>query len=492
MTGGGSRPAAAFGCELALVEGVARPGVRLEVGGDGRIQAVTPHCEPQPGDVRLGTVLPGLANAHSHAFHRALRGRTHGAEGDFWQWRQAMYTVAGRLDPERYFLLARAVFAEMLVCGYTAVGEFHYLHHRPDGSRYPTEHAMELALAAAAREVGIRLVLLDTLYLDGGIGVPLAPEQRAFGDGSAAAWLARWHSLRAALGTADSAGPGGDPDSPADSPVGAAARVTSGTDARVTLGAAVHSVRAVTPTAMREVLAGLPDAVPVHIHLSEQPQENADCRAAYGRTPTEVLAGLGALAPRLSVVHATHLTDEDVALIGTSGATVVICPTTEADLGDGIGPALALQRAGARIALGSDQNAVIDPLLEMRGLEAGERLASGRRGRFTPAELLAAASDNGYAALGLGRQRLAPGDLCDLVEVAGDSIRTAGSLPEQLPLTATSADVRRVIVGGRVVADSGALVAAGHNSDAGRPEILLHEALAGLDDTAIPESGERP
>nr|WP_277613095.1 formimidoylglutamate deiminase [Cryobacterium cryoconiti] len=473
-------PAVAFWCELALLDGVALPGVRLEVGWNGRLIAVTPHSAPQPGDVRLGTVLPGLANAHSHAFHRALRGRTHDAAGDFWQWRQAMYAVAGHLDPERYFRLARAVFAEMLVCGYTAVGEFHYLHHRPDGSRYPAEHAMELALAAAAREVGIRLVLLDTLYLDGGIGVPLAPEQRAFSDGSAAAWLARWHALRAALGGSD------------DGPV------AGGTDSRVTLGAAIHSVRAVTDAAMEESLAGLPDAVPLHIHLSEQPQENADCRAAYGRTPTEVLAGLGALAPRLSIVHATHLTDGDVTLIGTSGATVVICPTTEADLGDGIGPALALQRAGARIALGSDQNAVIDPLLEMRGLEAGERLASGRRGRFAPAELLAAASDNGYAALGLGRQRLAPGDLCDLVEVAGDSIRTAGSLPGQLPLTATAADVRRVIVGGRVVADSGVLVAGGsgvldgHPPGALRPEILLRDALAMLGEPTTPASGERP
>ncbi|WP_166804621.1 amidohydrolase family protein, partial [Cryobacterium sp. TmT3-12] len=197
-----AEPVAAFWCALLVVDGVAQPGVRLEVGGDGRLLAVTPHSDPKPGDVCLGTVLPGMANAHSHAFHRALRGRTHDDAGDFWQWRHSMYAVAGRLDPERYFLLARAVFAEMVVCGFTAVGEFHYLHHRQDGSRYPTPHAMELALADAAREVGIRLVLLDTLYLDGGIGVPLAPEQRAFGDGSAAAWLARWHSLRAALGAA--------------------------------------------------------------------------------------------------------------------------------------------------------------------------------------------------------------------------------------------------------------------------------------------------
>jgi formiminoglutamate deiminase len=445
----------AYWCEALLRDGVPTSAVRLEVGPDGRVSRVTVGAAPLPGDVRLGTVLPGMANAHSHAFHRALRGRTHADGGDFWQWREAMYRLAGRLDPGRYHALARAVFAEMLVSGWTAVGEFHYVHHRPDGSRHPAPHAMELALADAAREVGIRLVLLDTAYLAGGIGRPLAPGQRAFGDGSAAGWLERWRSLNALLGA--------DPD------------------ARVSLGAAIHSVRAVPPAAMREVLAGLPRAVPLHIHVSEQPQENEDCLAEYGATPTGVLAGLGALTPRLSVVHATHLTDDDVTLIGASGATVVMCPTTEADLGDGIGPARRLADAGARIALGSDQNAVVDPLLEMRGLEAGERLASGERGRFDPAALLAAATSNGYASLGLGDNRLRPGDLCDLVEVSTESVRTVGSAPTQLPLTATASDVRRVIVHGVVVADSGRLVSAGGVPAERLPETLLRDALAALD-----------
>jgi len=453
---GAPRPLA-YWCAILLIDGVPTPGVRLEVGSDGRLTGVTTGSAPLPGDVRLGTVLPGMANAHSHAFHRALRGRTHEDGGDFWQWREAMYLAAGRLDPERYFALARAVFAEMLVCGWTAVGEFHYLHHRPDGSRHPREHAMELALAAAARDVGIRLVLLDTVYLAGGIGRPLAAEQQAFGDGSAAGWLSRWRSLNETLGA--------DPDG------------------RVSLGAALHSVRAVPPDAMRAVLAGLPPEVPLHIHLSEQPQENADCLAEYGLTPTGVLAELGALSPRLSVVHATHLTDADVGLIGSAGATVVMCPTTEADLGDGIGPARRLADAGARIALGSDQNAVVDPLLEMRGLEAGERLASGSRGRFSPAALLAAASTNGYTSLGLGDNRLRPGDLCDLVELSTESLRTVGSAPAQLPLTATASDVRRVIVHGRVVADSGRLVSGGGADRL--PEILLREALTALD-AALP------
>ncbi len=459
-TGSGQvRPSVTYWCETLLIDGTPTPGVRLQIGTDGRIARVTQGSRPLPGDVRLGTVLPGMANAHSHAFHRALRGRTHSGGGDFWQWREAMYRVAGLLDPELYFELARAVFAEMLASGYTAVGEFHYLHHQSDGTPYPHRHAMELALARAARAVGIRLVLLDTLYLSGGIRRPLAPEQRAFGDGSATAWLERWQTLRT--------------------------RVADDPEVEVGLGAALHSVRAVPPEALREALAGLPPTVPVHIHLSEQPQENADCLAAYGATPTGLLASLGGLSRRLSVVHATHLSDADVALLGTSAVTVVMCPTTEADLGDGIGPALRLHRAGARIALGSDQNAVVDPFLEMRGLEAGERLASGKRGRFTPAELLAAATDNGYYCLGLGAHRLRPGELCDLVEVATDTVRTLGSAPAQLPLTATSADVRRVIVHGRVVADSGRLVArdgtAGH-----RPEELLRAALAALEPSPTP------
>jgi len=267
---GQARPSATYWCETLLIDGAPTPGVRLQAGADGRIAKVTRHSEPLPGDVRLGTVLPGLANAHSHAFHRALRGRTHAGGGDFWQWRDAMYQVAGLLDPELYFELARAVFAEMLASGYTAVGEFHYLHHRSDGTPYPHRHAMELALARAARAVGIRLVLLDTLYLSGGIRKPLAPEQRAFGDGSATAWLERWRTLRT--------------------------RVADDPEVKVGLGAALHSVRAVSPEALREALAGLPPTVPVHIHLSEQPQENADCLAAYGTTPTGLLASLTGLS----------------------------------------------------------------------------------------------------------------------------------------------------------------------------------------------------
>ena len=477
MTTAGPAPTA-YWCETLLVGGVAVAGVRLTVGADGRIRSRDDDVLPEPGDLRLGTVLPGFGNAHSHAFHRALRGRTHADGGDFWQWRQSMYAAAHSLDPVLYRRLATAVFAEMLVSGYTAVGEFHYLHHQPDGTPYPQAHAMELALASAAQEVGIRLVLLDTSYLAGGIHRSLLPEQAGFGDGSADGWLARWWALRETLATEAAARPGNP--------------------ALVTLGAALHSVRAVPVEAMREILAGLPAGVPLHIHLSEQPRENADCVAAYGSTPTEVLAGLGALSPRLSAVHGTHLSDTDLQLLGANGVTVVMCPSTEADLGDGIGPARALADAGAPIALGSDQNAVVDPFLELRGLEMGERLASLQRGRFSPAALLQAATTNGYASLGLTGGSLVPGAPADLVEVDRQSLRTVGAAVEQLVLAATAADVRRVIVAGRLVADTGRLIGTPATTLAaaatapsalpsgaeGSPAVLLRDALAALDAAA--------
>ena len=440
-----------YWCEATLVDGVVTRSVRVTAGADGRIVEVRAGVAPLADDVRLGVVMPGAGNAHSHAFHRLLRGRTHGDGGDFWRWRDAMYTAAARLDPALYRELARAVFAEMVVCGYTAVGEFHYLHHRRDGTPYAEAHAMELALVDAARDVGIRLVLLDTAYLAGGIDAPLEPRQRAFGDGSAEGWLRRWHALDAAL------------------PV----------DGSVTLGAAIHSVRAVSRADIRTILDGLPPEVPLHAHVSEQPRENAEALAAYGLTPIGVLAEAGALGPRLCLVHATHLTDADIASIGAAGASVAMCPSTEADLGDGIGPARRLAESGARIALGSDQNAVVDPFLEMRGLEAGERLASGRRGCFDPGALAHAASAGGYAALGLGHHGIAVGDHCDLVEVDATSIRTAGSALEQLPLAATASDVRRVVVAGRVVADGGILV-----GSAGDPAALLRAAIAAVDAAA--------
>ncbi|MFE7227588.1 formimidoylglutamate deiminase [Nocardioides sp. NPDC057577] len=425
--------------ERALVEGRELTGVVIEV-AEGRITAITRGGSTEPADLRLGTVLAGSGNAHSHAFHRALRGRTHDQGGDFWRWREQMYAVADRLTPDSYERLAEAVFAEMLVTGWTTVAEFHYVHHRPDGTPYEDPNAFGLALARAADSVGIRLTLLDTLYLTSGPGKQLLPEQRRFGDGTAEAWLERWHRLH---------------------------------ETEQTVGAAIHSVRAVSPDDIAFVAERLPADAPLHVHLSEQPAENEQSLASYGRTPTQVLADAGALSPRTWLVHATHLTDDDMALIAGSGAGVVMCPTTEADLGDGIGPARELAEAGVRIALGSDQNAVIDPWLEVRGLEAGERLRSRQRGRFSPGDLETARTSAGYAASGIpGGLRV--GACADLVELDPDSVRTTGAALDQLALVATATDVTTVVVGGRVVAEGGRL------ADGRDPAFLLTEALKEL------------
>jgi formiminoglutamate deiminase len=387
--------------------------VAIEVTG-GRIVAVG----GQGTGIRLpGLVLPGFANAHSHAFHRALRGRTHRERGSFWTWRQLMYDVADRLDPDSYFSLARAVYGEMALAGITAVGEFHYLHHGPDGRPYDNPNAMGDALLAAAAEAGIRITLLDALYLTSTVdGDPLEGVQRRFGDRDLEAWATRVEALKPA--------------------------------AHARIGAAIHSVRAVPA----RFLDGLAGRRPLHVHLSEQRAENEQCLAAYGCTPAELLHRHGVLGPGTTAVHATHLTDADLKTL--SGTGVCFCPTTERDLADGIGPARALADAGSPLSLGSDSHAVIDPFEEARGLEMNERLATERRGHFTTAELLAAATN--HAAIGwTDAGAIAVGHRADLVAVSLDSPRTAGVDPSGAIFAATAADVTHVIADGRMIVSDG-------------------------------------
>ncbi|WP_062302436.1 formimidoylglutamate deiminase [Demequina subtropica] len=388
----------------------------------GRVLTVERDLPDARADHRLGLVIPGLANTHSHAFHRLLRGRTHAGGGDFWQWRETMYRVAGAMDPDRMRAVATAVYSEMVAAGYSAVGEFHYLHHRPGGLPY-AEHAMEMALAEAAAEAGIRLTLLDTVYLRAGFGKPLEDPQLRFSDGTAERWLDRWNALRGAMATAHP---------------------------EVTMGAAIHSVRAVAPEDLGLVVGGLPADAPLHVHLSEQPAENADCVTATGMTPTVLLDLTGALAARTTVVHATHLTDADIARLGAARVSVSVCPTTEADLGDGLGHATELHAAGARLTVGSDQNVVIDPFDEVRRLEGGARLASGRRGVLPLPVLWDAATTAGHASLRPGTSTgIRPGDELDLVALAPRSARLAGARPHELLGVAAADDVVASVVRGR-------------------------------------------
>ncbi|MCA6093641.1 formimidoylglutamate deiminase [Streptomyces sp. SCA3-4] len=408
------------------------PGVAIDVTADGRIAAVrTDVPAPPPGAVALrGLTLPGLANSHSHAFHRALRGRTQVGSGTFWTWRDAMYGVADRLTPESYHALARATYAEMALAGITCVGEFHYLHHAPGGTPYADPNAMGAALIAAAADAGIRITLLDTAYLSAGFGEPPNRHQLRFSDGTADAWAERAAALK---------------------PAGHAR-----------IGAAVHSVRAVPAGQLTTVADWAKDReAPLHVHLSEQTAENDACLAAHGCTPTRLLADHGVLGPRTSAVHATHLTDDDIALLGGAGSTICMCPTTERDLADGIGPAVRLQQAGSPLSLGSDSHAVIDLLEEARAMELDERLRTRTRGHWTAAALLRAATADGHASLGWDDAgRIAPGALADLTTVALDSVRTAGPDPlhaaETAVFAATGADVRHTVVGGRHVVRDGA------------------------------------
>ncbi|AOR33880.1 formimidoylglutamate deiminase [Streptomyces fodineus] len=407
------------------------PGVVVETEGE-RIGAVrTGAPTPPPGaEVLRGLTLPGLANAHSHAFHRALRGTVQVGSGTFWTWREVMYSVADRLTPESYHALARAVYAEMALAGITCVGEFHYVHHAPGGTPYADPNAMGEALIDAAAEAGIRITLLDTCYLSSGFGEAPDQHQLRFSDGSAEAWAARCAVLK------------------------------ERDHARI--GAAIHSVRAVPAGELATVARWAEQRrAPLHVHLSEQTAENAACQAAHGRTPTRLLADHGVLGPHTTGVHNTHLTDEDIALLGGSGTGTCMCPTTERDLADGIGPAVALQRAGSPLSLGSDSHAVIDLLEEARAMELNERLRTRTRGHWTANALLRAATADGHAALGWDEAgTLEPGALADFTTIALDSVRTAGPLPrlgaETAVFAAGAADVRHTVVGGRHVVRDGA------------------------------------
>ncbi|WP_084713907.1 formimidoylglutamate deiminase [Streptacidiphilus rugosus] len=435
-------------------EGGALPAVEdavlIEVDATGRISSVTPDSGPAPAGatVLTGLTLPGNANAHSHAFHRALRGAVQVGSGTFWTWRDTMYRAADALTPDNYLALATAVYAEMALAGVTAVGEFHYVHHQTGGTPYADPNAMGEALIEAAARAGIRITLLDACYLSSGFGEPPNRHQERFSDVTAEAWASRVSQLK-------------DRD-------------------HAKIGAAIHSVRAVPADELGVVAAWAKERrAPLHVHLSEQVAENEACQNAHGMTPTQLLARHGVLGPRTSVVHATHLTGEDQRLLTDTSTVICMCPTTERDLADGIGPARQLASAGCPISLGSDSHAVIDLFEEARALELNERLATQRRGHWTAAALLRAATEDGHASLGWDDAgRLERGALADFCSIALDTPRTAGPSArlgaETAVFAATSADVRDVVVGGRVIVRDGVHVTVPETGKA------LHEAIAAL------------
>jgi formimidoylglutamate deiminase len=393
----------------------------------------SPHSPaPIASRVDSGWRVPVVANLHSHAFQRAMAGlaerQTH-PEDSFWTWRDTMYRMAARFDPETLHAVASQLYVEMLEAGYGTVCEFHYLHHAPDGRPYAEPAAMSQALITAARETGIRLTLLPVLYMTGGFdGRPLGARQKRFGhdvDG----YLRLFETLHAQSGD------------------------------MLRVGCALHSLRAVPADAMRAVLAALPADARIHIHIAEQLGEVQDCLAIRDRRPVEWLLQNAEVDARWTLVHATHLDDREVAGIAGSGATVAICPTTEANLGDGLFRLRDYLAADGAWGIGSDSHISVSPVEELRWLEYGQRLAGHRRNitvrgdspsvgetllRGTQAS---AANATGFAADGDSvvldaRSPLlagaAPGDVVDRwifsgnrpavldVEVAGTTVVTAG------------------------------------------------------------------
>ena len=352
--------------------------------------------------------LPGLPNLHSHAFQRAMAGlaeRQSDPQDSFWTWRELMYRFAGRVDPESQYAIATQLYAEMLEAGYTSVCEFHYLHHAPDGRPYADPTAMSQSLIAAARDTGIRLTLLPVLYMSGGFdGRPLGERQRRFGH-TLEAYLALLQSLRA---------------------------LESST---LKVGVAFHSLRAVPAPALTAVLEAIGDApMPIHIHIAEQVGEVQDCLALRGARPVEWLLANVPVDARWTLVHATHLEAAEVQGIARSGATVAICPTTEANLGDGLFPLRAFLDAGGQWGIGSDSHVSVSPVEELRWLEYGQRLVTRRRNiavgadqPSTGALLYAQALAGGRRACGQG-----PDAADDFIVLDGQAPVLAGALTADL------------------------------------------------------------
>jgi formimidoylglutamate deiminase len=404
------------------------PGLQVVVGEDGRIEAVTTGRTATDRHPRCA-LLPGFVNTHSHAFQRGLRGqgeRFPTGMGDFWSWREAMYALVERLDESELFRLSRQAFEEMLDAGVTTVGEFHYMHHATGG----TDYAFDRVVLDAAAAAGIRIVLLQCYYAAGGIGRPLGSAQRRFRSTDVDAFWRQMDLLEPAL------------------------------DRRTqTLGVAPHSIRAasVEDIAALHVEAGR-RGLPFHLHVEEQRKEVEECMAVYGRPPMRLLLDTLDIAGNLTAVHCTHTEGEDLARFLRAGGRICVNPLTEGNLGDGI-PALEPVSVAGRLALGTDSNARISLIEEMRWLEYGQRLRTEKRGALRGGEgevaptVIEAATAGGARALGLPAGRIEARQWADLalIDLAHPSLAECGTehLAEGLVCGADNGVVRGTYVGGR-------------------------------------------
>jgi len=398
-----------------------------------------------------GWRIPGIANLHSHAFQRAMAGlaerQTH-PEDSFWTWRETMYRFAASMDPDSTYAVATQLYVEMLEAGYTSVCEFHYLHHAPDGRPYDDPAAMSRALIAAARDTGIRMTLLPVLYMTGGFdGRALSLRQQRFGH-DAESFLRLLQILRAEESDL------------------------------LRIGCAFHSLRAVPEAAMREVLAALPTESPLHIHIAEQIGEVQDCLALRGARPVEWLQQNFEVDSRWTLVHATHLTPVETKQLAASGATVAICPTTEANLGDGLFPLRAYLDAGGAWGIGSDSHISVSPVEELRWLEYGQRLVTRHRNIAVGTDSSSVGETLLRGTLASTRQATGQDAADDFVVFDSDAAIFAGAHADDAIdrwiFSGNRPAVREVHVGGlRVVTD-------GRHSERDAIALSYRQAVAGL------------
>jgi formimidoylglutamate deiminase len=432
-----------FADEALLPDGWAR-NVRIEVDPDGNFGEVRAGTTSEGAQRLAGPVLPGMANLHSHAFQRAMAGLTEvraTPDDDFWTWRELMYQFVARLTPADAQAIATHLYVEMLMHGYTAVAEFHYVHNHANGKPYADPAEMLLRHLAAARNSGIAITLLPALYSTSNFGgKPLQPRQQRFATspGSVLTLLER-------------------------------ARSAAGADPDLKTGIAPHSLRAVDPGALKELVTGLDSidrAAPIHIHCAEQAKEVDDCVQWSGKRPVEWLLDNMRVDERWCVVHATQMTGEETQALARSGATAGLCPSTEANLGDGIFPLLEYRRAAGRYGVGGDSHVSRDPAAELCLLEYTQRLAQRRRnlvvGERTPAvgtTLWLEAAEGGAAAVGRPMGAIAAGRRADLVVLRGDSpdlaARSGDAIANSLIFSGARDLVEDVVVGGKWVVRSG-------------------------------------
>ncbi len=437
-----------YWAETALLPDGLADGVRLRIDAAGDLVEVRAGAAAEGAARLAGLVLPGMPNLHSHAFQRAMAGlaeRLEPGEASFWGWRQVMYRFLERIGPDALQAIAAQLYVEMLEAGYTAVGEFHYLHHQPDGRPYGDPATMSLAILQARQASGIGLTLLPVLYAAGGFGgrPPEAGQRRFLHD------LEGFANLLETL---------------ADAMAG---------DGDQRLGLALHSLRAV-PDDMLQPALTLLDRIdgeaPVHIHVAEQLREVRECLDWCGQRPVRHLFEIAEIGPRWCLVHATHMDEGEVKCLAESGAVAGLCPTTEANLGDGLFDLAGHLSLGGRFGIGSDSHVSVSPIEELRWLEYGQRVVRLRRlvaaspdAPHCGARLWRAALAGGAQALGRRIGRLAPGWRADLIRIDRDhpllAGRTGQTLLDSLVFAGNVSLVRDVMVGGRWLVRDGRHIA---------------------------------